>query len=56
MKKCPKCENIYHDYYKKCVNCGEDTLTQLKYTPLEEDEAVSVSPFVECGEIKGEEL
>ena len=56
MKLCTKCKNIYSDYYKKCPNCKSVELKKIKYIPIEEDEAVSVSPFVECGEIKGDEL
>ena len=56
MKKCTKCEAILPNNYKVCPECKSVDLTQLKYTPIEEDEVVSVSPFVECGEIKGDEL
>lgn len=56
MKRCPKCENLYPDYYKKCVSCGETNLSRMKYTPIDEVEIVEISPFVEVGELNEGEM
>ena len=55
--KCPKCEAITPNSYKLCHNC----LTKLERERFaiadKEPEIIEeVSTYVECGEIKGEEL
>lgn len=53
--KCPKCENLYPSNYKQCINCGVD-LVRERFVELEPKEEDKVSPFVESGEVKIDEI
>ena len=54
---CPKCQAITPNSYKLCPDCKTE-LVRERFVQIEkEPEIVEViSPYVECGEIKGDEL
>lgn len=56
MSKCMICENLYPQHYKECPICKAELVPE-KFAPQpEKEDVVKISPFVEAGEIKGDEL
>ena len=57
MMICPKCQAITPNSYKLCPECKTELVLERFIQIEKEPEIVEVvSPYVECGEIKGDEL
>ena len=59
MKTCNECSSILPNHYTVCPECRSYDLSSYKMTDdviREEKEEAIISAFVECGELKGEEL
>ena len=54
--RCNECHAILPSSYKVCPVCKSTDLVRERFVEIEPKEEVKISPFVEIGEVKGDEL
>ena len=55
---CKQCQTIFPNYYKECPNCKSLDFERERFVVAHKEPEIieEVSPYVECGEVKGDEL
>lgn len=54
--KCNKCHAILPSHYNVCPVCQSEDLVKERFIELDTKEEVKISPFVEAGEVKPDEV
>ena len=54
--KCSNCHAILPSHYKVCPVCQSEDLIRERFVEIEPKEDDKVSPFVETGEVKIDEI